>query len=439
MSALLFHGLHGVTYIRKPIGKGLAEHLQVPLPYLLHRAQTRYEEDLRGLQGIRGALSPASALPPSTAFPTSTNPLPSPVQAHANGQEYFARVPESSRLTSSSSRPPLGVRARLSSLGANQSQRLRLGSIGRRASQRPDANGSKQVPPRPSKKVSSSSTLTLQGPRRSHTPRRPLSRTSSRSGSGPNENGAEDGGDDGSAGEESENEVEEQARQEEEAEQQEALARKLRDLERLMTKDQLGLVSSTSSRRHLSQDKAEDTDKGPMRSRGRMRPLSASSFSSRSQQSLSSLSSRSPAGSVPSSPPYPPASVHWRSHPETRRHSEYVRQSTAEQLHSPAPEEKRIASPIPRHLSPPGKSSSPPALSATHVRAMRRASAGAGGTVGMSRKVGGRVSEQGSEASSFSDLSGECDVCTLTLEQLLIGWYYRCKPISVCAGKCIDV
>ncbi|KAI0787115.1 hypothetical protein BC629DRAFT_492842 [Irpex lacteus] len=33
--------------------KGLASHLQVPLPYLLYRAQARYEEDLRGLQGFR--------------------------------------------------------------------------------------------------------------------------------------------------------------------------------------------------------------------------------------------------------------------------------------------------------------------------------------------------------------------------------------------------
>ncbi|KAG0703886.1 hypothetical protein DFH29DRAFT_914558, partial [Suillus ampliporus] len=32
--------------------KGLAEHLEVPLPYLLYRAQARYEDDLRGLQGF---------------------------------------------------------------------------------------------------------------------------------------------------------------------------------------------------------------------------------------------------------------------------------------------------------------------------------------------------------------------------------------------------
>ncbi|KDQ64169.1 hypothetical protein JAAARDRAFT_218094 [Jaapia argillacea MUCL 33604] len=52
--------------------KGLAAHLQVPLPYLLYRAQTRYEQDLRGIQHITGALSPTSLVKTTTATITLT-------------------------------------------------------------------------------------------------------------------------------------------------------------------------------------------------------------------------------------------------------------------------------------------------------------------------------------------------------------------------------
>ncbi|KZW04177.1 hypothetical protein EXIGLDRAFT_716175 [Exidia glandulosa HHB12029] len=37
--------------------QGLSAHLGVPLPYLLYRAQARYEQDLKGLQHVGGALS----------------------------------------------------------------------------------------------------------------------------------------------------------------------------------------------------------------------------------------------------------------------------------------------------------------------------------------------------------------------------------------------
>ncbi|KZT42951.1 hypothetical protein SISSUDRAFT_1125197 [Sistotremastrum suecicum HHB10207 ss-3] len=38
--------------------QGLSEHLQVPLPYLLYRARNRYMQDLKGLQDIRAPFSP---------------------------------------------------------------------------------------------------------------------------------------------------------------------------------------------------------------------------------------------------------------------------------------------------------------------------------------------------------------------------------------------
>jgi len=43
------------------LGPALSAHLQVPLPYLLYRAQVRYEEDLRGLQDIRSTLTTSNS------------------------------------------------------------------------------------------------------------------------------------------------------------------------------------------------------------------------------------------------------------------------------------------------------------------------------------------------------------------------------------------
>ncbi|OBZ70327.1 hypothetical protein A0H81_09591, partial [Grifola frondosa] len=202
---------------------GLAAHLQVPLPYLLYRAQARYEEDLRGLQGLGHGLNVRS---PIVAFPVS-----SPQQLNA---EYFPRLSE---------RPSLPQR---------DSMRARL-------------------------KISSSSTITLQGPRKSRTSICPLSPASSHAGSS-------SGGDAAGEEDEDDDEEDEEAQREEEAdraaEEQEALTRKLRELERLMTKDALGLVASPAP------------PKGKGRDRGRTRPLSISSASVASvSASASALSS----------------------------------------------------------------------------------------------------------------------------------------------------
>lgn len=333
--------------------KGLAAHLQVPLPYLLHRAQTRYEEDLRGLQGIKGNLTPA---------------IPSLSSNTVN--EYFPRLVELPRLNTSTSTPtrPLGVRARLSSLG--HIQRL------------------SPVATRPAKKVSSSSTLTLQGPRKARSPTRPLSLASSRAESS--------AGDDGEDEDESEDEEDEHARKEEEddrnAEAQSALEKKLRDLERALTKDALGLVSSPVAA-------AVSASSASVRDRGRTRPLSTLVSTSASMSNLRVNTARSPShhslsstgsphGSIPSIPS-PPAQT-------------------------PARQQSRVAplpqSRITRALSPQEKSSSPPALSPTHARVLHRGGNGNGG---------GRVSEQGSEASSFSDLS-DASLSASALESALM-------------------
>jgi hypothetical protein len=52
-------------------GPALSAHLQVPLPFLMYRAQVRYEEDLRGLQGTLGAsVATIPARPSQEARPT---------------------------------------------------------------------------------------------------------------------------------------------------------------------------------------------------------------------------------------------------------------------------------------------------------------------------------------------------------------------------------
>jgi hypothetical protein len=229
---------------------------------------------------------------------------------------------------------PLGVRARLSSLGNNS--------------------------PRP-KKASSSSTLTVQGPKKPH---RPLSPTSSAS----------------SEGTDSEDE---EAKKEEEAdrnaEEQEALDRKLQELQQMVTNDALGLVSATSRPGASGKGKGKESI-----SRGRMglaamatSPLQGSfrrdSYSS--PLSVSSASSRSTQNSIPDIPSPPPDS----------------------QPHSPI---SRHLSPNSRHLSP-NKSSSPPALSPRSAlgQSHRR--------YGPLLERGEQGSNHGSEASSFSDISGE--------------------------------
>ena len=229
-------------------------------------------------------------------------------------------------------------------------------------------------------KVTSSSVLTLQGPKRTYAPLRPLSPTYSR----PSPSSPSSGADGGSEGEEEEEEMRKLEEEERRIEEQVALERKLKDLELKMTRDALGLVSP------LVQEVQENTMKRDI-DRGRVRPLSTSSPSSSLHQRLEmgrvyspnqtpshhSLSSASsPQGSIPDIP-------------------------------SPPPEPR---SPIPRHLSPPGPSRSPPAISHGNAWGTLRGPPATGKT-----RVGGNVrsergSEIGSTASSISDYSGQSPI-----------------------------
>ena len=204
----------------------MASHLQVPLPYLLYRVNARFQEEIRGLKDIQGALSPTD----------KNHDLPM-------GDKPAGRLVGGSGLSNSRIGLPLGVRARLSSLGNN--------------SIRP-------------KKATSSSTLTYQAPKRAITPMRPASPSSS-----PSDTDSDD----------------EQAMKEEEAdrnaEEEDALSRKLAELQKMMTNEALGLVGG--ARPKNSKNKTAD--------RGQLAPLSPRSTAS---SRMDTLSSRSASQSVSS-------------------------------------------------------------------------------------------------------------------------------------------
>ncbi|KAJ7505477.1 hypothetical protein B0H11DRAFT_2170306 [Mycena galericulata] len=292
--------------------KGLAAHLEVPLPYLLYRVHARFQEELRGLQEIPGVSSPSTAQHPNKPFDdllsTEKQTVASRAVSRLNGSGSMS---PSGRLST-----PLGVRARLSSLGNNS--------------------------PQP-KKATSSSTLTVQGPKKVHQPLSPTSSASS---------------EDGTDSEDEEAKKEEEA--DRNAEEQEALDRKLQELQRMVTNEALGLVSAAS--------RPGVPGKGKEIKRGR-------SFRRDSYSSPLSVSSNSSAqGSIPDIPSPPPDS----------------------QPHSP----------ISRHLSP-SKSSSPPALSPRSALGQSH------------RRFGPLGSNHGSEASSFSDIS-DTSLSASALESALL-------------------
>ncbi|KAG6812949.1 hypothetical protein H0H92_015269 [Tricholoma furcatifolium] len=289
-----------------PDWKGLAAHLDVPLPYLLYRVNARFQEEIRGLKDIQGALSPTVSQPTSKLSETGSSNDKSPISTRPTN-----RLLNSSRLSGPLSKTPLGIRARLNSLGNNS--------------------------PKP-KKAMSSSTLTLQAQKMpSHTPGlQPTSPSSSE-------------------GTDSE---EEAARKEEDAdrdaEEQEALDRKLQQLQEMITNDGLGLVSSSRPRK-----------KGKGLDRGRSGQESMAGSYRQDGLSSSSLSSASPQGSIPDIPSPPPES-------QTR--------------------------PIFQRRMSASKSASPPAISPRSALGQRYRPL-------VDRTTSEHSSSHGSEASSFSDLS----------------------------------
>ncbi|PFH47797.1 hypothetical protein AMATHDRAFT_118618, partial [Amanita thiersii Skay4041] len=297
--------------------KGLAAHLEVPLPYLLYRVNARFQEEIKGLKDIQGALSPTSN------HNTPSKTAEQAVQLNGDKPKLAGRLSTrmigSTRLGSSGLPSPLGVRARLNSLGHN--------------SLRP-------------RKATSSSTITVQAPKAPTLPPRPITPSSS---------------------EESEDSESEEVIKEEEAdrkvEEQEALDRKLHDLQQMMTNESLGLVSA----------RPRTKENGRYRRGRHMTPNSLTTsgyphredtLSSRSASTSQSVSSASsPQGSIPDIP-------------------------------SPSTNSSQNYSPMSRHMSP-AKSSSPPSLSSGIATGRRY------GPLSLSD----HGSNHESETSSFSDIS----------------------------------
>lgn len=291
-------------------GKGLAAHLEVPLPYLLYRVNARFQEEIRGLKDISGALSPGS----SSQSTSKADQSPQMERPSVAGRLSTRIMGGSGRLTGSNALPsPIGARARLNSLGSNSPRH---------------------------KKATSSSTITVQAPKQPSI-LRPATPSSS---------------------EDSDSEDEQALKEEEadrKAEEQEALDRKLQELQQMMTNDALGLVSSKErkgserGRRWLSSSVSAGY---------RQRDDTLSSRSNSTSQSVSSAGS--PHGSIPDIP-------------------------------SPSTNGSQTYSPMSRHMSP-SKSSSPPSVSSGIATGRRY------GPMNLSDQG----SNQGSETSSFSDLSG---------------------------------
>ena len=284
----------------------MASHLQVPLPYLLYRVNARFQEEIRGLKDIQGALSPTLAQPTKNhGFPSGDKPL-----------TVAGRIVGGSGLSSSRLGSPLGVRARLSSLGNNS--------------------------PRP-KNAISSSTLTFQAPKRTIAPLRPESPSSS------------------SGDSDSDKLAIKEEEADRTAEEEDALSRKLIELQKMMTNEALGLVSGA----RLKNSKNKTTN------RGTSTPLSTRSTTS---SKMDTLSSRSASQSISG--------------------ASSLQGSIGE---IPSPLESQP--PIRKALS--SKSPSPAAVSSRS--ALAHAHRRYGPLVDRTADYGSSI---GSEASSFSDLSG---------------------------------
>jgi hypothetical protein len=316
------------------LGKGLAAHLDVPLPYLLYRVNARFQEEIRGLKDISGALSPALAT-------QNVNKTELPEKPSVPGR-ISTRMGGSIGMGANGLPSPIGVRARLNSLGNNTIRQ---------------------------KKNTSSSTITVQAPKKLSIPE-PISPSSSEVADTDSED--------------------EQARKEEEAdrmaEEQEALDRKLRELQQMMTNDALGLVSSRGTER----GRRRKTPPSPA-------SLSTGGYSRRRDDTLSSRSlssTGSPHGSMPDIP-------------------------------SPSTNGSQSNSPMSRHMSS-AKSSSSASVSPSLATGRRYAPL----------SLSEQESSHGSETSSFSDISGmSSSMFSSTAETAT----FDRKHISLGIGKCLDV
>jgi len=288
--------------------QGLSNHLQVPLPYLLYRAQVRYEQDLKGIQDLRGGVGSQSSK--------------RSVQAHHPSDRRITRSPIALRATSAGAEPN-----RSSSLNTPTSPR-HIQSVC------------------PIVRRGSSQTLKVRGVNADGTVGSDVRLPSLML------------EDDVSSSEDEES----QEREAKKEEEQDALTKRLKELEKVITNERLGLVQ-----RHRDPSRSESIS-----SERRHSSAPSSVAPENPPESLSA----SPQGSIPSIPS-PPSG------------SQVINQPTR-RLHSPT--KSPLTSPSPLRGQPQLR------LFPSRTRASEKGS-----------------STQASTASSFSDIS-EADVSASILE-----------------------
>lgn len=295
-------------------GQGLSAHLQVPLPYLLYRAQVRYEEDLRGLQ----ALNTSNSLAPRLSDAGRQDEQPS--NAHPLPQRGGSRLAYSARR-----RTPTGAQHHPSPQPnlANRLIRGQESASNMTLSQRRGVSAS-ELQPRVSSPISSHSS-------------------------------------------ESSDEAD-RAEEEERREEQEAVGRRLKELEKMMSSDMLGFARPP--RLKPSAVPSAVGQRSPLRE------------SVQPGDSTSDSGATSPQGSIPSIPSPPPDSQ--------------------SQSSSQAMSHTQATLPI-----------NPPTFSPSRLNPQLRRGVA---LVHPSQ----RGSSHGSSASSFSDLSDAASVSASALESALM-------------------
>lgn len=418
--------------------KGLAAHLEVPLPYLLYRVNARFQEEIRGLKDIQDILSPTSAQgppPPSPFSPTMDGPSPAKSGEKVSAiQKLQTRLNTSGGLgasTMSKLSTPLGVRARLNSLTKNSAA-----YASRNTPERKNSASSAQGQSHP---AISSSTLTLQAsnsdrpaqqlysdrrlPEARNTRRRPSNGYSYHYGgqSPRSPSPASSSGTDSS---------DEYALKEEEAErqaeEQELLAKKLEELTRMISSDAIGLVSrppppprqpSSSRPRRRSLNMLSPRSAGSMTSSSipnlRQGAYDTQSLSTRSGRDSLNQSSRNSVTSsvVASSTGSPQGSI-----PDIPSPNDVSRDSS--QPHSPIGYSGRTGLGVGRGMTMVGvgATANPPVVSRRPAFANGHRQGSRNGRQPQSDEY---TSSYGSEASSFSDLS-DASLSASALESALM-------------------
>ena len=181
-------------------GQGLSERLKVPLPFLMYRAQVRYEEDLRGLQAAMAEpiIPQPLAIPPPRQQEDKTSIITPPNASSVGTRTSTASTPRQAT--------PIGVKNRFTSHLRSQpalhsSYRSSSGTI---------SASTVTLTHRPAAAMSVHSPTHL----------RPMSPPDSRSSS----------------------ETEDEGEQQDDPDDPEAIRKRLKDLERMMTSNVLGFA-----------------------------------------------------------------------------------------------------------------------------------------------------------------------------------------------------